>query len=330
LTSTQVNVRSGPDAASESLGLLQNGSQVEVVGRDASGQWLAIAFAQSPTGIGWVTAQFIDLSGEIERLTVLQQAAAPQSQPANPVSAPPSSPTPETEKRTARTTAQINARSGPSSAFDSLGLLSANTTVTLTGRNQINTWVQIEYPENSAERAWIAVAYIEYQGFLDSLPVFDNDGNPIQPAPESGPANILPTNAPQNYQPATEDLDSTENPAVRVSFIPSGARRIIYSSDLSAPTGDNADWIEFTVDTAQANQVVFVYFKLECSGNGAISAELRQNGLLVSEFPGLLCGQYGVAFKALGDTPYLLRLQADGSATDLRYVAYNFYLSTNP
>jgi len=330
LTSTQVNVRSGPDAASESLGLLQAASQVQIIGKDSSGNWLAITFAQSPNGIGWVTAQFVEVSGNVDNLSVIQ--VEPLSGESQPASQPESQPiaAPESQKRTATTTSQINVRSGPSSAFESLGLINANTTVVLTGRNLINTWVQIEYPTDSEERAWVAVAFISYEGFLDSLPVFDNEGKPLQPAASSGPASSLPTTAPGGYQPAVEDLDSADSPAVRLSFSPSGTRRIIYASDISAPTGDNADWIEFTVVTPQANQSTIIYFKLECTGNGAISAELRQNGLLVSEFPGLLCGQYGVAFKALGGQPYLLQLKADGSATDVRYVAYYFYISTTP
>ncbi|MDX9991074.1 MAG: SH3 domain-containing protein [Anaerolineales bacterium] len=331
LTSTQVNVRSGPDASRDSLGLLQVGSQVEVIGRDAGGEWLAITFAQSPDGTGWVTAQFIDLSGKIEKLSILEtEGAAQPAQAAEPLAESQPSPTPGKPKRTAQTTSQINARSGPASAFESLGLLEAGTSLVMTGRNLINTWVQIEYPVDSEERAWVAAAYLKYEGFLDSLPTFDNEGKPIQTPAASGPAAGLPTSAPESAQPAPEDLDSPENPAVRLSFSPSGARKIIYASDISAPSGDTADWIEFSIVTPQPNQAAIIYFKLECSGNGAITAELRQNGLLVNEFPGLLCGQYGVAFKALSGTPYLLRLQADGSASEVRAVSYYLYISTIP
>jgi uncharacterized protein YraI len=330
LTSTQVNVRSGPDASRDSLGLLPAGSQITVLGRDASGSWLVISFPQSPDGQGWVTAQFVELSAEIEDLSIIEAAAV--EQPVQPADQPEAqaSPTPGEQQRTAKTTSQINARSGPASAFESKGLLEANTTVVMTGRNEINTWVQIEYPADSEERAWVAAAYLSYEGFLDSLPAFDNEGKPVQKAAPGGVATVLPTTAPGGYQPAVEDLDSAENPAVRLSFSPSGTRKIIYASDVSAPTGDNADWIEFTVTTPQSNQAAFIYFELDCTGNGSITAELRQNGLLVSEFPGLICGQYDVAFKALGGTPYLLQLKADGSAADVRYVTYYLYISTTP
>lgn len=333
LTSTQVNVRSGPDAGRDSLGLLPAGSQIEVIGRNADGQWLVIIFSQSPTGQGWVTAQFVELAEEkeIEDLTVIE--AALPAEPAQPAGQPEAqaSPTPGEQKRTAKTTSQINARSGPASAFDSLGLLDANMTVVMTGRNQINTWVQIEYPADSGERAWVAAAYLSYEGFLDSLPAFDNEGKPILPAETGGIATALPTTAAGgSYQPAVEDLDSADNPAVRLSFSPSGTRSIIYASDVSSPTGDNADWLEFTVNTPQSNQAAILYLELDCTGNGSITAELRQNGLLVSEFPGLICGQYDVAFKALSGVPYLLQLKADGSAADVRYVTYYFYISTTP
>lgn len=334
LTSARVNVRSGPDADSESLGILQTASQVEVIGRDGNAQWLAITFPQSPNGIGWVTAQFVELTGDVERLSILIDAEPAQTVIAT--SEPePSQPDPEPEtsepKRTARTISRINVRGGPASSFDAIDILDASTTVTLTGRNQNITWVQIEFPDGSTERAWIAVAYIEYEGFfLDSLPAFDNQGQPIQPPPQAGIGQPETTPSGEGYQPAVDDMDSADNPAVRLSFSPAGTRRIIYASDLSAPTGDRADWLEFTVITPQSGQAVFIYFKLECSGNGAVSTEMRQNGLLVSEFPGLLCGQYGVPFKALSGVPYLLQLQADGSASDVRYVAYHLYISTTP
>lgn len=333
LTSAQVNVRARPDATSESLGILQTASQVEVVGRDGESKWVAIRFPQSPNGLGWVTAQFIELSGTVEQLVVLLDSAPAQAVTATPASASPATPEPAVEQpsRTARTTSRINVRSGPASSFEALALLNANTTVTLTGRNQNNTWVQIEYPEGSAERAWIAVAYIEYEGFfLDILPAFDNQGQAIQAPTPAGIGQPAATQTSDGYQPAVEDMDSAENPAVRLSFSPSGTRRIIYASDVSSPNGDRADWVEFTLVTPQSGQAVFLYFKLECSGNGAINSELRQNGLLVNEFPGLQCGQYSVPFKALSGIPYLLQLQADGSALGVRYMAYHLYISTTP
>ena len=329
LTSTQVNVRSGPDAGRDSLGILPAASQVQIIGKDTTGSWLAITFDQSPNGIGWVTAQFVEVTGDVENLSVIMvdppTAAEPTSQPESQTS-----PTPAVQKRTATTSSQINVRSGPASTFESLGLLDPNTTVVLTGRNQNNTWVQIEYPADSGERAWAAAAYLQYEGFLDSLPAFDNEGQPVQTPTVSGVATALPTTAPGNYQPATEDLDSADKPGARVSFSPSGTRRIIYASDVSSPTGDNADWIEFTVVTPQSSQAAIIYFELDCTGNGSITAELRQNGFLVTEFPGLVCGQYDVAFKALGGLPYIIQLKADGSASDVRYVSYYFYISTTP
>ena len=328
-TSTQVNVRNGPDAGQASLGLLTASSQVQVVGKDASGNWLAITFPQSPNGIGWVTAQFINMQqADADKLPVLQAAALePVSETNQPVPAETTIPTPQ--KRSAVTTRQINVRVGPASSFESQGLIEANTTVHLTGRNQNNTWAQIEYPTDSEQRGWVAVAYLTYDGFLDNLPAFDNEGKLIVEQ-AAGIATALPTTASGNYDPAVEDLDSAENPAVRISFATSGTRSIIYASDLSAPTGDAADWLEFTIVTPQNNQSAIIYFELDCTGNGSITAELRQNGLLVSEFPGLICGQYDVAFKALGNQPYLIQLKADGSAVDIRFVSYYFYISTTP
>jgi len=103
-----------------------------------------------------------------------------------------------------------------------------------------------------------------------------------------------------------------------------------YSSDLSSPFGDAADWVEFTLQTAQTGQAAVLYFALDCAGNGGVNVELRQDGLLAQDFPGLQCGQYDVAVRILGGKPALLKLSADGAVSDIRYVSYTLTISTQP
>ncbi len=62
-TTSQLNVRSSPSAESEQLGSVQIFQKVQIVGKDPSGTWWLIVFPDSPTGTGWITAQFVQVTG---------------------------------------------------------------------------------------------------------------------------------------------------------------------------------------------------------------------------------------------------------------------------
>ncbi len=141
------------------------------------------------------------------------------------------------------------------------------------------------------------------------------------------PASPLLT--PTAFSPAAGDGDSEQSPAVRLVFSPATAESFSYSSDLSSPTGDDADWVAFVpyVPTAEAG---YIYLRLDCKGNGGITATVRKDGRPLPDAPQLLCGQYGLALKVLGGQEYLLVLRADGSGGPLRYVAYTLTISLKP
>jgi hypothetical protein len=58
-TISQLNVRSAPSAESDLLGTIQIATKVQIVGKDPTGSWWMITYPDSPTGKGWVTAQFV-------------------------------------------------------------------------------------------------------------------------------------------------------------------------------------------------------------------------------------------------------------------------------
>ena len=58
-TISQLNVRSAPSAESDLLGSIPIATTVQIVGKDPTSGWLLIAYPESPTGTGWVTAQFV-------------------------------------------------------------------------------------------------------------------------------------------------------------------------------------------------------------------------------------------------------------------------------
>ena len=55
----QINVRSGPNMSYSSLGLLNSGDKVQIIGKDQSGGWYGILYPSAAQGYGWVTAAYV-------------------------------------------------------------------------------------------------------------------------------------------------------------------------------------------------------------------------------------------------------------------------------
>ncbi len=321
-TNAQVNVRTGPSQINASLGLIDFGLKVQIIGKDESGKWYRIAYKDVPSGMGWVTAAFITYTGDVDKIPVVD--AAPLETPTPDGISVTAAPSPTAVGRTSVVTAKINVRAGPATAFDSLGMIEPDTTVTLTGRNQINNWVQIDYADSPNGKGWVAALYLKDPD-LRGLPYFDNDAKLISTPSPVDPNQPTPT--PTGYAPAALDNDSAENPAVRQTLSSDGAGTLIYSSELSAPTGDDADWVAFTFD-GPSNQSFFLYFRLDCVGNNALLVTLQKDGKPVENGKNLQCGNYGLAMQVLGGQEYMLVLRADSSAT-LRYVSYKLTIKTS-
>jgi hypothetical protein len=66
----KINVRSGPGAAFDSLGVLNPNDVVPVLGRDAGGSWVQIEFPGAPDGTGWGASEFMQIEN-IEALPVI-------------------------------------------------------------------------------------------------------------------------------------------------------------------------------------------------------------------------------------------------------------------
>jgi uncharacterized protein YraI len=330
IVSTQVNVRSSPDANANALGLLTYNDRVQIIGKDTTERWLMIIYPAGSSTTAWVTATYIKLNtDDISKLPVMQVVLPAVSTDAaiQPGGTPQPSATPASKLRLATIKTTINVRAGPASAYASLGMINAGTIVVVTGRNEINTWLQIEYADSPDAHGWVATAYVD-GAVLQGLPYFDNQGQLIY-AP-TGVANPgQPTLTPTSFSPAATDGDSEQNPAVRLEFSPSGAGALSYSSELSAPNGDDADWVAFIpyIPTSEAG---YVYMRLTCAGNGGITATLEKDGQPVPEVPQLVCGNYDLAMKVLGGQTYMLVLRADGSGGPLRFISYILTISTNP
>jgi len=86
-TTSQLNVRSAPSADGDLLGTVYMFAKVQIMGKDASGGWYLIQFPESPSGAGWITAQFVQVSGSPD-VPVIVEAAQPAATGAQAASTP--------------------------------------------------------------------------------------------------------------------------------------------------------------------------------------------------------------------------------------------------
>ena len=321
---SQVNVRTKPDQAATALGQINYGTNVQIIGRDPSSAWLQIIYPENTASTGWVSAAYVQVpAGEIDRIQVVQVGLNNDTGSPLALQETQQSPsivfTPTIHTHIARVTKQMFVRAGPGQTFGTLGSLTSGTVVIILARNLNNIWIQIQFEGGVDGKAWVASAFLDGVD-LSGLPYCDNDGNLIiSGVTNVDPGQITPTAT--AYSPASADGDSEQKPAVRLKFSPETAREFSYSSDLSSPNGDSDDWVAFT-PYEPTNQSTYIYFRLDCNGNGGVTATLQKDGTPVPEVKPILCGNYDVAIKVLGGAEYFLVMKADGSGGPLRYVKY--------
>lgn len=68
-----LRVRAGPSTQDQIVDRLADGATVQVVGRNMASDWLQIALPSNPDERGWISAEFVDLSGPVDDLVVVEQ-----------------------------------------------------------------------------------------------------------------------------------------------------------------------------------------------------------------------------------------------------------------
>ena len=306
-TSTKVNVRGEPSTAGATLGMIDPSAKVQIIGKDPSGNWYQIIFAQASDGKGWVTAQYVEVKNK-DAVPVIGAAPAPTSANESGSLSGPSGVIIQ----------QVNVRSGPGMDFNALGTLNPKDVVTLIGKDANGIWLQIAFANGPDGKGWVTAAYVQAGG-AESLPIISGGGDVIGiGTPTAIPPTITPT-----LVAALQDNDSQQVPAVNITFSPTGTRSMIYSSDVSAPNGDAEDWIRFTPFTANVSA------SLVCSGNGTLNVELWQNNAPLQDWGGLSCGENKVLNVNAGQS-YLMRLIARSTSGGLEYTHYTLDLSSTP
>ncbi len=295
---SNINVRSGPGQSYDSLGLIPPATTVFVVGKDSTGEWLLVQYETAPLGVGWVTSQYVVVTGNQSRLPVLD---IPPYVAATPTSAVTQMPTPS-GALSAQTTQQVNVRSGPGTVYDTLGQIASGQTVAITGRNETSTWLQIAYAESPDGRGWVAALYLRLGDDLADLPFLDQNGNPLTVLDESGNLQATPTPG-----PVANDSDSASRPAASLSINPYTSRLVSFQNAVSAPQGDASDTILLTVD---GQQPVKVQLSLNCTGMGDVRVTASGDANLLPGWPLDACSSQAVVFTFQPGVVYLMEIAA--------------------
>jgi hypothetical protein len=78
-TVTQLDVRLGPGPAFAVVGILQRGEAVDIVGRDATGEWVAVRFPPGSAARGWVPVSELDGVPALESVAVVLPTPLPRT-----------------------------------------------------------------------------------------------------------------------------------------------------------------------------------------------------------------------------------------------------------
>ena len=299
VSSTQINVRSEPSTVSDVLGILPADTKVQIVGKDPGENWWQILYPQGEEGKGWVTAKYVTTPGRPE-VPIIGGAD------------------PNPENATVAVIQQkLNIRSGPGTDFNSIGTLNEQDVVNLTGKDANGAWLQVEFAAGPEGKGWINAAFAQAQN-VDNLPIVSDSGMVVGTGtPVDTPQPPTPT-----VVPAPMDHDSAQAPAIDIVFSATGTRSIQYTSDVSAPTGDTDDWLQFKPFTQSLRM------ELTCTGNGLLTIELLQNNQPVPNLGSLACGANQVIATRAGSA-YLLHIRA-AAGTDFTYTQYTLKISAMP
>ena len=208
---------------------------------------------------------------------------------------------------------KLNIRSGPGTDFNSIGTLNPQDMIHLTGKDAHGAWLQIEFSAGPDGKGWVSAAFVQAQD-VDKLPIVTDAGQVVGTGtPVDTPIPSTPT-----VVPAPTDHDSAQAPAVDITFSAAGTRSIQYTSDVSFPTGDTDDWIQFTPFTQTMR------IDLTCTGNELSAIEISQNNQSVEN--NLACFASQIITTNQGSA-YLIRIQTTVSS-ELNYTHYTLTISS--
>lgn len=262
-TTTQINVRSEPSTAGDSLDTVAPFSKVQIIGKDPFGAWYLIVQANAPAEKGWINAKYVQIEQSAE-IMVVEVESVSGSGVSGLVIQP------------------INVRSGPGTNYETLGKLNPDDVVPVTGRDVTGAWFEVEFKDNTG---WVSAEFMQVEE-VDALPV------QTEKAGEEEAEESITQSPGSGFIPAILDGDSMQSPSAVVVISSMGVRTFQFDGSVSSPQGDNEDWIQFELINSSA------LIEVKCTGD-AVEIILHMDGRTISEHR-VFCDK-GIQFTARED-----------------------------
>lgn len=236
--SGSLNVRRGPGRSYEPpLGIYDNGVRVEVLGKQNSAEgelWWLIPFVGSPTGQGWIFADYT-IASNVDKVPWVTAPSLPTRVPVT------RGPPPIPEARIDSPEGFVFVRRGPGELYKpTLGTLGNNTVLDILGKQLSSNdelWWLVPYPPGPNGRGWIkasdtAARFTEYVPWVPP---------PATPTPTPSVTTTPPTPALVDWRITGRVIDDQTGEPVMGAFV--GARLGTEGTTLSTTTDSDGQFL---------------------------------------------------------------------------------------
>ncbi|HXF64125.1 MAG TPA: SH3 domain-containing protein [Caldilineaceae bacterium] len=258
-----VNVRREPNIAETNvIRLLEFGTVLPAIARSADGAWVQVLLPDGLTG--WVTAEFVTPSGDLQSLPLPGEtpaAAAPGGEPVAPgtvitsgieVTPPYTNVIPSGNEPAiiVLATNGVHARAAPAIEADSLGVVPEGAVLPAIARSPDSLWVQVELP--AGELAWVIREAVNATPAVGALPAVEVETPTPTPEPVAVPPTPEPTPTPEPVEPITTGAarplflavyEEPDSDTGLVGRIPRGGAVNVLGRNAAG------DWLQVVLDT---------------------------------------------------------------------------------
>lgn len=196
-----LSLRAGPSYSDSVVGHVFQGQRVTAVARNSNNLWIKIRINE--TGLlGWIPASNVQLNITITNLPVESGTVPvptatpiPATTTATPVptttsatATPTVAPTSSTGVSGVVATGALNVRTGPGPEYSVVTFVNQGSTLTITGRNSDNSWLQVITSSN--QTGWVLSSLVTVTGDVNALPIVNVDSQTATGTVSTGALNM--------------------------------------------------------------------------------------------------------------------------------------------
>lgn len=241
-----VNVRSGPSTAYSVLRTVPQGTQLDVLGQDASSDWLLVRLPDGNQG--WIARYLTGFTGAAALVAAPALTQPPLAPPSVTAPAAPAAPT---------STSVVNVRSGPAESYAVIYQAPVGAVFTVLGQSAAGDWLGVRFA-NGVE-GWIARELTDFSGTAATV------ATQAAAQPPLAPPATLDTGSVQIVGAFNVNLRA--GPSMQYPVL----RTMVYGSQLSVLGQDSSsDWL--LVQLADGTQGWVARFLTNFGGSVAVIA----------------------------------------------------------